>query len=242
MNEALLLLLLLWHASSAVLCCYYINAHFVSLLCSTGLQCYECLSLYCDSAQICKSIRDSIARTFVPNSHYIHFNPTLTCPSPAVATNSSEWDRVSFNCSRSDSLCLEAPLEVITVFDGSRQGKKLDPASRMLSQGILRGCANRRGLRELPTRTLTVKAVYAENETGVVMSNKKSSSVARDEYKIAKLYSHEIYLDHGTENATRCYMDDCNNRKKLRMRGSVCKVEALFSVIVFLCIATTVLS
>ncbi|CAG7696150.1 unnamed protein product [Allacma fusca] len=167
----------------------------------TGLQCYECLSLQCHSGIICESIKSSIARTFIPNSHYIHFDPQILCPSPGVPTNSSEWDAVAFNCSRSDSLCLEAPVDVISAFDGLRDGKKLDLDSQMTSKGFLRGCASRRGLKELPGRTISVRKICLDNETHDEEFQRMEKF--HDGYKITRIHYHEIYVDHGTENATR---------------------------------------
>lgn len=48
-----------------------------------------------------------------------------------------------------------------------------------------------------------------------------------DDYVINKVYSHAFYIDQWTENATRCYQDNCNTKVRFRSKGSNISSQSL---------------
>ncbi|CAL8109323.1 unnamed protein product [Orchesella dallaii] len=261
-----------------------------------GLQCYECLSLYCDSGAVCDAIKNTMVEIFVPKRHFIHFDPSDICPEDELPSNSTRWANLSRQCERSDSLCLVSPIEVHTVVDGKKHGKKLENEYTLTTFGNLRGCASRRKLLEFP-ETINVRIefigrnessgnsrvakgvngnspknnnVYNPNDSSGMLTSSPSGKLDKgvgndgkkteifynmsniapgaefdpskktyeDGYTIMKIYSHVFYIDQGTQNATKCYEDNCNDKVKLRMRyGSGVAVLSSSSIffIVIIC-------
>jgi len=171
---------------------------------------------------------------FVPKSHVIHFDPHDHCPEGEDPQTSPKWNNLTRECQRSDSVCLVSPIEVITVFDGSKEGLTLDKDTTITTYGLLRGCASRRKLLENePTIRFKVNlnsnftpddtkkgSLNAGQVFNVVNPNESNADLSSrkfdDGYVINKVYSHEFFIDQWTDSATRCIQDNCNTRVKVK--------------------------
>lgn len=47
-----------------------------------------------------------------------------------------------------------------------------------------------------------------------------TKKIYKDKYNISKIYHHVFYIDQGTQNATRCIEDNCNDKVKFRLDGN----------------------
>jgi hypothetical protein len=154
-------------------------------------------------------------KTLAPKRQYIEFNPNTNCPDSSIPLNSTEWTSLSAECPKSDSVCLEAPIEAETDFDGLKDNLQLENHTKIKSSGILRGCANRRFVQQPDAATIEVK-VDTVNDTlptakEAVLSQKLN---AEDKYVIKFIHSHHIFIDQGTQDSFKCYEDNCNHSKR----------------------------
>jgi len=183
----------------------------------TGLKCFECLSLTCDSPTICESIRASTKQKLFPRPPNLEFGPNDPCPNPSLAPqNSTQWSRLSRECTKSDSVCLEARLEVQTKFSGLKDSYRLEtPFSSMTSKGILRACASRRFIKSKTGDTFAI-LLEGVNETlgPILLANSQSSSPVKDRYTVTGIDQHLFYVDHATTDSVQCYEDNCNVSNK----------------------------
>ena len=177
----------------------------------------------CDSSTICDSIKLSMTRKYFPRRQNIELNPNDTCPDLNVAPkNSTKWTNLSRECSKSDSVCLEATIEVVTSFNGLKDSFKLEEPSSMKSKGILRACASRRFLLNLTDETYEVRAEGVSDtlRTVLLADSRNPNYSTKDKYAIMEIISHYFYIDHGTPDAVRCYEDNCNLSMRSKKSGA----------------------
>jgi hypothetical protein len=178
---------------------------------------------------------------FVPKSHVIHFDPHDPCPEYEDPKNSTKWANLTRECQRADSVCLVSPIEIISIVDGSKGGHDLESETKLTTKGFLRGCASRRKLLENePTIRFKANLLRTKKKNGTnsgddddnidrngevfnMMSSEESSGadLSRlksydDGYAIRKVYSHEFFIDQYTDQATRCYQDNCNTKVRAK--------------------------
>lgn len=63
----------------------------------------------------------------------------------------------------------------------------------------------------------------------------------KDGYSISKIYSHVFYIDQGTNNATRCYADNCNDKVKFRRSASAATMLSSSSTTAYLSLISSLL-
>ncbi|XP_021951522.2 uncharacterized protein LOC110848585 [Folsomia candida] len=233
-----------------------------------GLQCYECLSLYCNSLAVCESVKRTMLSVFVPKGHIIHFNPLDPCPEGEDPANSTKWEEISRECQRSDSVCIVSPIEIISIIDGSKNGKKLESETSLTTTGYVRGCASRRKLQEndptirvhvnllsssgsknknrsasasTPSSSSSSSSSYGQPSQDLEMEEDLSKLSFNDGYQIKRVHSHEFFIDQGTANATKCFEDKCNTKVRARS-GSSPRLRLSFGVSVLLLISGATLS
>jgi len=162
----------------------------------------------CESPTLCESLKLSMNQIFFPRRQHLEFNPNVTCPEAPFA-NTTAWAPISQECKKSDTVCIQAGVEVQTSFAGLKDSLSLDPFAEKTSKGVLRACASRRFLLSLGEPTLEVKADDANETLALILGQRNPP---KDRFTIREIFFHHFYLDHGTPDAVKCMQDNCNAR------------------------------